>query len=322
MIATLRSRINELNTIIRNATEERNAKMEELERLLHDEARKTELIGMITNANLNVEQLEAIVNSINGIVNTDEVPTIVIPGETVEVQTEPQSEVQSSENTITDEDGNECEITDEMRTSYITVVGVRHQHAWDRHHFSPAIGDHVILSKETATGNCWALYPEYEVEQHPELGEDIFLGVLPAATGTKIEQVRELGLPHKSHQSMWNNPDLDEIYVITGVIPGKFITLKKFNEESVDEDVEETSSNNNLPLNERLGINSNQLEEFDIHVSSEDEAREQFHNRMADHCVITSVDNIGSHFVINYDNMRCNTMEEVHRKATFPIILE
>ena len=341
MIATLRTRINELNEIIRNAVQERSEKMEELERLLHDEARKNELIGIITSANLNVEQLEAIVNSINNIADTNEVPTINIPNEVqIENQTEVQTDNESERpihpplpdelnNTIliTDENGNEAEITEEMMESDMTIVGIRHQHAWNRHNFTPTVGEHLILSKETETANCFALYPEYEVEQHPELGEDIFIGILPTNGSPKTTELEELNLPCKTHQEMWNTDELNDTYVITGVIPGRFITLKKYIPDTVTtenvedvEDVEETSSNINL--SERLGVDPNKIEEFDTYVTSEDEARHNFNNRMPDHCVITSVDNIGSHFVVRYDNMRCNTMEEIHQVATFPIILE
>lgn len=267
---------------------DKEAKIEELQ-----ETRKTELLEVIQNAGLTVEQLEAIVSSLqNG-----ETPTTTPSNPTVLV--------------VNDGNQEEYELTEEMRTfSFITVVGTSHQRAWEDHNFVPEIGDIVELSKETPTSNCYAHLSDFSAQKYPELGEDITLGVLPTNGSDKVRELIDLDLPHVTHQEMWADhfDDLNSKYVVTGVVPGKFITLNKTTEEEVTENIEETVA-------EVVSQINSQVRRLHRTAASINEAKSVFESEMPDYCEIDNIVENGDVYIVNYCDHSENHSERYYKSC-------
>lgn len=344
MIQTLRNEIRELENQIA-------IKQARIEELLHDEQRINELLEMIRNANLNVEQLEAIVDSINNIENENSIPTVNIPiysaTQTVEtsndvemvgdVQTaddiemvgdiQTTDDVEIVENTPTvlviNNDTNEQEeyvITQEMRDSYLTIVGISHQPLYYEEHYTPQIGDIVYLDKETATSNCYGVLEA--CGETNDFDEDKAIGVLPSENGPKPAELEELGLPCRTHQSMWGSDDLNCVYVITGVTPGKYVTIDKYTDPNTGEQVRLDTRNTNTEDEDESSSSTTNLNDVerlcDEMAGDIEEAKRIFRNAMPDHCVISEVEDLGMDFLISYHNHRANTMEGVNQQVTIP----
>jgi len=191
-----------------------------------------------------------------------------------------------------------------MRDSDITIAGVRHQDLLTLHHYIPQIGERVRLEKETETSNCYGILIASEING---LEEDMAIGILPASGRDKERELRENDLPCVCHQDMWNNTDLDELYEITGVVIGKYVTIRKieFVAPANEEEVEETSSPSSPTTVRRLSGSA----------VTEDEAREMFHNQMNDDCQIIDVELQDGKWIFEFDNHRCNQMENMRQFA-------
>ena len=332
MIQTLRNEIRELENQIA-------VKQARIEELLHDEERINELLEMIRNANLNVEQLEAIVNSINNMEDENSIPTINIPidatVQTVETSNDVEmvGDVQTTEsiemvenvprqtvvviNNDTDEQ-EEYAITQEMRNSYLTIVGISHQELYYEHHYTPQVGDIVYLDKETVTSNCYGVLEA--CGETNNLEEDKAIGVLPSENGDKPEELEALGLPCKTHQSMWESDDLNCIYIVTGVIPGKYVTVNKYVDPNTGEQVRLDTRNTNTEDEDESSSSTTNLNDVerlcDEMASTIEEAKRIFRNEMPDYCIISEVEDLGMDFLISYHNHRANTMEGVNQQVT------
>lgn len=309
-IQELRAEVNELDDQIQDwlqeieilqshielARESIAEKTNEIERLESEAQQRDDFMSQILDAleTMSVDQLESLVSSLpNGEISTIQ-PANEPAGRTVLV--------------INNDEENEYEITDEMKNSYLTLVGTSHQKPWMDHNFVPAIGTKIVLSKETETSNCYGLIAEELQDDYADqLDGEFVLGILPTNGSPKTEELADLDLPCKTHQSMWNNSDLDELYVVTGNIPGKYITLCKYEEEIVEEIEEESSSSSSLPHAINVWLTGSAI--------TEEEAREKFNDQMNDACQILEVLYHGGAWIIKYDDHRRNHMEDMRRFA-------
>ena len=193
-----------------------------------------------------------------------------------------------------------------MRDSDITIAGIRHQDLLTLHHYVPQIGERVRLEKETETSNCYGILIASEING---LEEDMAIGILPTSGSDKKRELIENDLPCVCHQDMWNNTDLDEVYEITGVVIGRYVTIRKieFVAPANEEEVEETSSSPSP---------SDEIKELSGLAATEEEARELFHNQMNDACQIINVERFTNKWIFEFDNHRCNHMENMRQFAS------
>lgn len=193
-----------------------------------------------------------------------------------------------------------------MRDSDITIAGIRHQDLLTLHHYVPQIGERVRLEKETETSNCYGVLIASEING---LEEDMAIGILPASGRGKERELIENDLPCVCHQDMWNNTDLNEVYEITGVVIGRYVTIRKieFVAPATEEEVEETSSSPSP---------SDEIKELSGLAATEEEARELFNNQMNDACQIINVERFTNKWIFEFDNHRCNQMENMRQFAS------
>ena len=196
-----------------------------------------------------------------------------------------------------------------MRDSDITIAGVRHQDLLTLHHYVPKIGELVKLEKESATSNCYGVLIASEING---LEQDMAIGILPAEGRDKVPELLGNDLPCVCHQDMWNNSDLNELYEVTGVVIGRYVTIRKVESvtpiiEEETEEVEETSSSPSP---------SDEIKELSGLAATEEEARELFNNQMNDACQIINVERLTNKWIIEFDNHRCNHMENMRQFAS------
>lgn len=331
MIRELRNRVNELNEAISGwerqisglqshideARAEICAKTDEIERL-EAEAHRTELISQLTEAlnTMNVEQLADLVSTLqNGETPTIQpAPETDHPTVTVEEHCHPALQyvdvstrwgdvrvdipADRPDTWLTSEEFDALpDLSTEMSDADMTLVGVRHQELFGIHNYVPKIGEIVRLEKETPTSNCYGVLVASEINTFEE---DQAIGILPTVGGDKALEVINDALPCVCHQDMWDNPDLNEFYEITGVVVGRYVTIRKV--ESVtpatEEEIEEESSSSNFNV-------------LNGHALTEDEARELFNNQTNDDCQIINVDLQNNQWIIEYDNHRRNRLEDM-----------
>ena len=207
-----------------------------------------------------------------------------------------------------DEFDNLPSLPSELDCSDHTLVGVRHQDLLTVHHYVPQIGELVRLEKETETSNCYGVLIASEING---LEEDMAIGIFPTAGGSKEEEVRDALLPCTTHQAMWNDPGLDDTYEVTGVVVGRYVTIRKV-ESVVPASEEEVETSDETP-----DIGNLDLETLRGSAATPEEARRVFSNEMPDHCTLTGGDgqivDIGDHFIVYYDNHRSQQMENLHQ---------
>lgn len=296
--------IENLQSQITNAQSQISNLNAEIERLEAEEHRG-ELITQLTEAltSMSNEQLVGLISSLqNGETS--------IPA--------PENRAGRTVLVINNDEESEYEITEEMKNSFCTIVGTSHHPMWNDHHYTPTIGQRVTLSKDTPTGNCWAIIDDVPDDYHPDAPRELIIGVLPTEGSDKTTELAELNLPCKVHQWMWGRDDLNETYIVTGAVPGKYVTLKKSDApatpEPVEQPVEEPEleeyhmENPETTYSIPSGMSFRVAEQC---VDTETEARTVFNNTMRDTCTITAVLETPNAFVIHYDNHECNSMPEM-----------
>lgn len=346
MIRELRNRVNELNEAISGwerqisglqghideARAEIRAKTVEIERL-ETEARRTELIGQLTEAlsTMSVEQLAGLVSALqNGETPTVEATPVVDHGPTVMPESPRFITVNTRAGDIAVElpenrspywmTADEFDILEsipsDLREADYTIAGVRHQELFTLHHYVPQIGELVRLEKETETSNCYGILIASDIN---ELEEDMAIGVFPAAGRDKERELRENDLPCVTHQDMWNDPDLDELYEVTGVVIGKYVTIRKVEsvtpateEEEVDDTIVDEIVEEDIPA---------EIADLDLNIlngtaSTPEEAARVFRAEMPDHCTLSrefEIEELVNHFIVHYDNHTRPTMESMRQ---------
>lgn len=200
---------------------------------------------------------------------------------------------------VNTETGDETEITPEMENGYMTIVGTSHQELWSQEHYTPAPGELVRLDKETATSNC------YGILICPD-DEDRVIGILPTETGSKPDELAEVGLPCICHQDVWRNrEDLERTYEVVGAVPGKYVVIKPYITPEEPEPAEEPAPE---PEPESEVISDVPVDEVISGLASTvNEAKRLFEANMPSTCTILDpVEDCGDWFKINYINHRLN----------------
>lgn len=282
--------IDSLNEQIDDARAEIATKEVEIEELQQDEARKAELIEVISNAGLTVEQLEAITNSIRAI-DSEAIPI-------VNYAPSGENRVSSDIRLTNGYDSDEVTfnmLTDEMHNATITLVGVKYQDLWRIDGCSPQIGDIITLAKKDG------------ISTQNTVGyttDGISIGILPASP-EKFEQLERIGANSINNRDIdLDNPILERNYKVVGVIPSAFIFLDPVYDEA--ENIEETVA--------EAVSQVDSARHTLVHTAvDEQEARHVFNTEMPDHCEITSVIEEDECFVINYNNHRANTVAEYYK---------
>lgn len=209
------------------------------------------------------------------------------------------------------------DLPSEFSDADMTIAGVRHQELLGIHHYVPKIGEVIRLEKETETSNCFGVLIANEENGFEE---DQAIGILPAAGRGKDQEIIDAGLPCICHQDMWNDPDLDELYEVTGVVIGQYVTIRKV--ESVvpatEEEVERVEDDRS-----EVDIATLDLDTLRGTATTKQEACRVFRDEMPDHCTVLPMENgvidMGAHgFIVYYNNHRANTMENMRQAVIVP----
>lgn len=273
--------IDVLNDNIESARADIADKEVEIERLQNDEARKAELIEVISNAGLTVEQLEAITDSIRAI-DSEAIPIVNL---TTTITTDG----------VDSDDVTFDMLNDDMHNAIITLVGTKYQDLWRVHNRSPEIGDIITLAKRD--GRSTQSTVGYTTD-------GISVGILPASP-EKFEQLERIGANSINNRDVdLNNPILERSYKVVGVIPAAFIFLDPVYDEAenIEETVSEAVSQIDAPRH-RLAHTAENV----------DEARHIFNEEMPDHCRIHNIIEQDDVFIINYENHQANTTAEYYK---------
>lgn len=208
---------------------------------------------------------------------------------------------------INTETGEETEITPEMESGYITIVGTSHQALWEIEHYTPEIGELVRLDKQTERGNCWGRL----IGHCNDEGEDVAIGVLPTETGDKPAELAEVNLPCKTHQEMWreHRDELELTYEVVGAVPGKYVVIKPHIPDEEPQSVEEPEEFEMYRIeNPEPAEEIENIEDTIAGIAATvEEARRLFIAAMPDTCtIINPIEDCGDYFKINYLNHRMN----------------
>lgn len=280
-IRTWLGEIDVLNDNIESARADIADKEVEIERLQNDEARKAELIEVISNAGLTVEQLEAITDSIRAI-DSEAIPIVNL---TTTITTDG----------VDSDDVTFDMLNDDMHNAIITLVGTKYQDLWRVHNRSPEIGDIITLAKRD--GRSTQSTVGYTTD-------GISVGILPASP-EKFEQLERIGANSINNRDVdLDNPILERSYKVVGVIPAAFIFLDPVYDEAenIEETVSEAVSQIDAPRH-RLAHTAENV----------DEARHIFNEEMPDHCRIHNIIEQDDVFIINYENHQANTTAEYYK---------
>ena len=211
-----------------------------------------------------------------------------------------------------DEFDNLPSIPSELDCADYTIAGIRHQELFTIHHYVPKIGELVRLEKESETSNCLGVLIASDINGFET---DMAIGIFPTAGGSKEHELIMAHLPCTTHQAMWNSPDLDELYEITGVVVGRYITIRKV-ESVVPVTEEEIETTEDEIFVDEVDVATLDLETLRGTASTPEEARRVFSAEMPDHCMISrerEIEELGNHFIVYYNNHRAQTMENLHQ---------